>query len=1809
MVFQNINTTSARPDDKALEWARTVEDENLSEESFFKVPKKFATLSRKLSSQLQRIATGELGRQITQKVEDCLKQGKSAPGLVLLRMILKYYSSGRHAEAVFNLNDLQKVTIKGGNLEGFQNTWNMVLKGMRKPPDEETLEFLYYEQVKYWRGISEDIAHYDRLEEGSGGDRTYGFLYGSVERSIARERKKRVQQELSQAIGKDTRAAPAAPGIQPSAKKKGKGKGKGDGKSNKGKGKGGKGRSSSAPPETGRQPKRVDKNGNLLCHFHLAGKCSRGKDCKFSHQPECKTKPLCKNFQAGKCKLGDKCKYSHETSPAAPAAKTKAKAKAKPAAPAIPVVFGPVFPAAPAKQVHVTNDAEYFYLGSEDEGNDEGYESNVGNDSDEYDYDTANTRLWLCDTACPFDLVTRDSIASEDEWRIVQADKEIRLATANGEIATSTVFDTQVEPLLYENGTKVHVLESTPDVLSIGKRCVELGYGFHWEPYSKRPYFVPPEYHLGERVDDGIIELISIGNVPYLPDTCNPPRKPQTISRSAAVPGVTVASSSTDPLPARKGGSEATKDTNESDDKAELPDEDEDHCPECDTPSRRNLYEEAQSLSHMMTHKPFNPYCRACVEGKSQRKQKRKGGLVEQENQPTVFGEQTTGDHLINRRKGGKLVDPDDNEDDQWSNDLPKASSAAVLFDRGTGWLTCVPQATKSAEDTVKAMQQFAGQNEIKSFYADNAPELTNAAKSLSWPMPTATPGIPATNGLAERFVRASKEGTRCNLQQSGLHKTWWRFAAPAFCFAHNTEGENSPYLKRYDVDCNHMRIPFGALVDYMPTPVADKPDPFESKTRPGIFLHPHAQPGGIWSGDYIIADFEVFRSNPNAEPKDVRIHRTKEVIPLNHLGPLKFPLAEYRESCKRIGETAQVFEPPPTPETGAVSSDADGTHPDDKRGQGGQTVTGRVVRKYTGSSRPPDIDPDVWMRFSPPDKRKAIAEYLETLENKSTSSSSGDARPAVPGIEIDTDYLDDFEDEFDDFTDVKTTVSNRPAVPMRIVAFSYGMRGDDDFVSSLIRQDPRTIKEFNLSGIKEVSDEIKQAISHPGVLVIFSNGKKKVSEFSLPRTLTTLWAKIATVVDGYGGTIAVRLPNGCEAWNLQSIASLVSGYHLETGHSKSLRPNVVFTNNVHWLRSLNYYECRDDRYEALHCCLAQSQCHKEQLAALSYIRDSKFASPAAPVIVVGNDAPRMPVSYECKTTHREREPEVLLVPYNCAVARKVTRREVEAEPKAKLAVDGEWTKLAEMPHPDGRGKGVWEEKGVEEASAVRKKAQAKGETVHFGTIAELCYEKGSELDDGDPLKKYKGRHVFLGDNVKDQDFQWAEFEHLGSAPASLEASLFIDAFSLQQGYEGTTSDAESAYTQQFLGGGRDKGTKTYVRIPKHRWPAWWHSKFRDPVVPLILALYGHVDAGGYWEEFCEKHVLANGFVKVENWPSCYWNKESQAALLVYVDDFKLACPKQHSKKIWDGIRKGIKMSDPEPFDRFLGCYLERFQVPSSQLSDILSLHPTLHSRDEPQVDFVNKDPTRKVTGYRYNMEQYLDKSVDKYCSVANVSRKSLRRVTTPFLNEGLEPRNGGPPAGNGGGSKSSGKQDADSDAETVDTTTGGSLNKVACSIIMTIMFVARWARVDLLRAVGHLSTSLHYWNEGCDKKLLRLMSYVNCTLGHRQVGFIGDSLVECELAVYADANFAERSDSKSTTGGFVALMGAHTFYPLGRLSKKQGSVSHSTVEAELVSLDTTIRCLGIPLFDLIETLIGKGRVVMIAVSYTHLTLPTNREV
>ena len=73
---------------------------------------------------------------------------------------------------------------------------------------------------------------------------------------------------------------------------------------------------------------------------------------------------------------------------------------------------------------------------------------------------------------------------------------------------------------------------------------------------------------------------------------------------------------------------------------------------------------------------------------------------------------------------------------------------------------------------------------------------------------------------------------------------------------------------------------------------------------------------------------------------------------------------------------------------------------------------------------------------------------------------------------------------------------------------------------------------------------------------------------------------------------------------------------------------------------------------------------------------------------------------------------------------------------------------------------------------------------------------------------------MFLGDQVRDQNHNWAVFEEFGSSPPSLEASRVLDAFAMTDGYCDASSDAVSAYAQAFL-----QGCATWVVLPRERWP------------------------------------------------------------------------------------------------------------------------------------------------------------------------------------------------------------------------------------------------------------------------------------------------------------------------------------------------------------------------------------------------------
>ena len=62
----------------------------------------------------------------------------------------------------------------------------------------------------------------------------------------------------------------------------------------------------------------------------------------------------------------------------------------------------------------------------------------------------------------------------------------------------------------------------------------------------------------------------------------------------------------------------------------------------------------------------------------------------------------------------------------------------------------------------------------------------------------------------------------------------------------------------------------------------------------------------------------------------------------------------------------------------------------------------------------------------------------------------------------------------------------------------------------------------------------------------------------------------------------------------------------------------------------------------------------------------------------------------------------------------------------------------------------------------------------------------------------------------------------------------------------------------------------------------------------------------------------------------------------------------------------------------------------------------------------------------------------------------------------------------------------------------------------------------------------------------------------------------------------------RSTSETFLALVGPRSFMPLAAKTKKQSCVSHSTPEAEIVSMNMAIRTLGIPALHVWDTLLGR---------------------
>ena len=431
-------------------------------------------------------------------------------------------------------------------------------------------------------------------------------------------------------------------------------------------------------------------------------------------------------------------------------------------------------------------------------------------------------------------------------------------------------------------------------------------------------------------------------------------------------------------------------------------------------------------------------------------------------------------------------------------------------------------------------------------------------------------------------------------------------------------------------------------------------------------------------------------------------------------------------------------------------------------------------------------------------------------------------------------------------------------------------------------------------------------------------------------------------------------------------------------------------------------------------------------------------------------------------------------------VARPVGSAELKRNAAAQEAVNKEWDNL--------RRRGVWKESNVRERADVIAEAKAAGREVQFGRVHCICVEKNSELPLGDPKRRYKGRAVFLGNQVVNQDYQQAMFAELGNAPASMEAARLNDWYACLPGHSGGTTDGVQAYCQARL-----LGVECWIALP---WTAVIDTEtwrvYGDPVTILEYALYGHVDSPTSWEVHCDAELAAAGFDRIgAEWPSVYFHHNLRLLLTVYVDDFKLSGPEGHLDAGWKLIAERIEIEPPTPFGLYLGVR-------------------------QHMTDMTLPDGSR-VRGMEYEMTDFLKQCVQKYRELADF-QGDFPQVGTPFLSSESEPGPARAPAKAVSGVMPGTVADED---EGPDEAEKGELASVAAQIVMKVLYAARAVRLDLLRAVQGLARCMTKWTRRSDAELFRLIAYIDTTVELRLVGWVGDEMKDIHPHLYSDADFA----------------------------------------------------------------------------------------
>ena len=177
--------------------------------------------------------------------------------------------------------------------------------------------------------------------------------------------------------------------------------------------------------------------------------------------------------------------------------------------------------------------------------------------------------------------------------------------------------------------------------------------------------------------------------------------------------------------------------------------------------------------------------------------------------------------------------------------------------------------------------------------------------------------------------------------------------------------------------------------------------------------------------------------------------------------------------------------------------------------------------------------------------------------------------------------------------------------------------------------------------------------------------------------------------------------------------------------------------------------------------------------------------------------------------------------------------------------------------------------------------------------------------------------------------------------------------------------------------------------------------------------------------------------------------------------------PKISFKNNWmKELGSEVDLGEPTSFPDhvYLGCTQRQCEISK----DIVDNYRTMFE-SRISVERTEKLPYSeilRISSWSYDMEGHAKKCVERYCESANKTTQQLYKVSTPCI-------------------------DDHHFKEEEELKSVGELSKVCSQIVLQCLYLALIGRPDIVWSLNKLARSITKWTKARDKRLSRLISYI----------------------------------------------------------------------------------------------------------------------